>query len=155
MPVLQNSKVVILQPLTDDDAQAFFNLYFSEKEDAVLPEETPLQFTRRIISLCEIIWTIRLSSEPDTIIGDCALHHWDSKTGEIQIGGSLYPEYRGHGYMAAAFEQAIAHARHQLGVRIITGHTTTNNHSAIKLVQKLGFVKSHEDDEDTVLKLVI
>jgi hypothetical protein len=38
MPVLQNSKVVILQPLTDDDAQAFFNLYFSEKEDAVLTE---------------------------------------------------------------------------------------------------------------------
>jgi len=60
-----------------------------------LANKTSTEFTRRIISLCEFIFTIRSKENPDRIVGDCALHHWNKETNEIVIGGSLYPEYWG------------------------------------------------------------
>lgn len=117
-----------------------------------LPNETPVQFTERIISLCEYVFTIRPTENPDLIIGDCALHHWDKQKSEVIIGGSLLPEYWGKGYMRSAFEQLIQIAKQELGIKIILGHTKTRNIKAIRLVEKMGFETYQSDERETIMK---
>ncbi|HMR83145.1 MAG TPA: GNAT family N-acetyltransferase [Niabella sp.] len=105
-----SDKKVILNHLTVKDAYFFYKLYAHPElivnfdESPFLQNETPVQFTERIISHCEYIFTIRPADHPNLVIGDCALHHWDKQKEEIVIGGSLLPEYWGKGYMQAAFE---------------------------------------------------
>ncbi len=94
---------VILKKLTKSDADFFYDLYSRPEllinfdDNPFLSDETPQEFTSRIISASEFIWTIRQADTPDSVIGDCALHHWNKKNTEIEIGGSLLPEYWGQG----------------------------------------------------------
>jgi ribosomal-protein-alanine N-acetyltransferase len=158
--VLSSDKV-LLQKLTTADAAFFYNLYARPEllenfdESPFLPNETPVQFTDRIISLCVYSWTIRPVRQPGLIIGDCALHHWNKDTNEIMIGGSLFSEYWGQGFMQSAFGLAISVAKEILGVKTVLGSTKTRNVNAIRFVEKMGFAKSFVDDNDTIMRKVI
>ncbi|MBD0254631.1 MAG: GNAT family N-acetyltransferase [Cytophagales bacterium] len=158
--VLSDDKV-LLKKLTLADAAFFYSLYcrpgLAEPvgESPFLPNETPVQFTGRIISLCAYSWTIRPVRQPDLLIGDCALHHWNRDTHEIEIGGSLLPGYRGQGFMQAAFGLIIPVAGEALGVKTVLGSTNTGNLSAIRLVEKMGFVKSFAGADQTILRKVV
>lgn len=85
--------------MTDKDAVFFYNLYNCPElmvnfdGSPFLKGEIQIEFTMRIMTLCEIIFTIRPAENPDLKIGECALHHWIKETAEISIGGSLVPEY--------------------------------------------------------------
>ncbi len=155
--MLSNHKV-ILNNLTVQDADFFYEIYthpaltVNFDEIPFLPNETSTEFTERIISLCECIFTIRPTDRPNLIIGDCALHHWDKQKHEIVIGGSLFPEYWGKGYMQAAFELLTDIAKQELGVKALLGPTKTRNTKAIRLVEKMGFVKYQFDEEDTIMR---
>lgn len=155
--MLSNNKV-ILKKLTVKDADVFFRIYTHPElmvnfdENPFLENETPIEFTERIISLCKYIFTIRPIDNPDLILGDCALHHWDKQNSEIVIGGSLFPEYWGKGYMQAAFELLIEISKQELGVKTLIGQTKTRNIKAIRLVEKMGFVKYKVDEQDTILR---
>ncbi|MBE9583531.1 GNAT family N-acetyltransferase [Mucilaginibacter sp. JRF] len=141
---------LILVPLTDQDAEAYYKLY--EHTDAILANETATDFTNRIISACNIVWGIRLISNKDIIIGDCALHHFDTEHNEIQIGGSLLPAYQHQGYMREAFELVLNYAQNSIDVKTIYGVTTPDNIAAIKLVEKLGFIKQDTNSDTLILK---
>lgn len=149
---------VLLLPLTNNDSDRFYELYSHPQltanfdESPFLLEETPEEFTRRIESVCEFIFTIRLKDDPSVIIGDCALHHWNKQSKEISIGGSLFPEYWGKGYMQAAFELLISLAKQELGIKTLLGQTQTRNTKAIRLVEKMGFVKWRVEDQETLLR---
>lgn len=149
---------VILKHLTENDAEFFYNIYSHPQltvnfdESPFLPNETPRGFTKRIISLCEFIFTIRPREYPDLIVGDCALHHWNKETNEVVIGGSLFPEYWGKGLMQSAFELLTIIAKQDLNIKTLLGPTKTRNHKAIRLVEKMGFEKHHVDDNDTVMR---
>ena len=149
---------VILEHLTENDADFFYKIYSHPQlivnfdENPFLPNETRAEFTKRIISLCEFIFTIRPIEHPDLIVGDCALHHWNKETNEIVIGGSLFPEYWGKGFMESAFQLLTVIAKQELGVKILLGPTKTRNHKAIRLVEKMGFIKYQVDDNDTIMR---
>ncbi len=132
---------IILKPLSDADALAFYHLYNPDSIPAhpVTGVRTPLEFTRHIILRCNDIYTIRIANNPGVIIGDCALHDWDEPKGEIEIGGTLLPEYWGKGIMKVAFELLIARAQQQYLVDKIIAKTETENLKAIKFAQKMGF----------------
>lgn len=149
---------VILEQLTENNADFFYDIYSHPQlrvnfdENPFLPNESPKEFTNRIISLCEFIFTIRQRENPDLIIGDCALHHWNKETNEIVIGGSLYPEYWGQGLMRSAFDLLTIIAKQDLGIKILLGPTKTRNFAAIRLVEKMGFQKHQVDDNDTIMR---
>ena len=155
--MLSNDKVT-LDHLTVKDAAFFYEIYshpaltVNFDESPFLPNETSTEFTERIISLCECIFTIRPTDNPNLIIGDCALHHWDKQNNEIVIGGSLFPEYWGKGYMQAAFELLTEIAKQELGAKTLLGPTKTRNIKAIRLVEKMGFIKHQVDEQDTILR---
>lgn len=152
---------VILKKLTERDANFLYSIYsrpelLSNFEDSpFLPNETPQQFTNRIISMCKFIWTIRQVHNPELVVGDCALHHWNKHKAEIAIGGSLLPEYWGQGIMQSAFEILIEVARDHLGIKVLLGLTKTRNLKAIRLVEKMGFEKAILDKQDVVMKKII
>lgn len=141
---------IILKQLTDADALAFYRLY-AENERTVTGNKTPLEFTRHIISLCNHIFSIRMADDPEIIIGDCALHDWDKAKGEIEIGGTLLPEYWGKGIMQAAFEQLIELAQQQYVVNKIVAKTEIANTKAIKFALKMGFKESETDGRTVIL----
>ncbi|MEN7548705.1 GNAT family N-acetyltransferase [Rapidithrix thailandica] len=155
--ILTNGNV-LLKKMTEADANFQYNLYSQPEllknydELPVLEGESPQQFTKRIISACEYIWTVRLVDAPDKAIGDCALHHWDKDNAEILIGGALLPEYWGQGIMQTAFELLIGVAKENLKVKKMLGYTKTRNLKAIRLVEKMGFEKVSSDERDTVMQ---
>ena len=158
---MHSNNTVILRELTVNDAEIFYKIYsdplivLNFDESPFLDNETPAQFTERIISSCNYIYTIRPVGNPNLIIGDCALHHWDNKKKEIAIGGSLFPEYCGLGYMKDAFGQLIKIAKQELGVNTIFGQTKTRNINAIRFVEKIGFIKHQSDEQHTILRMEI
>ncbi|CAA9292580.1 MAG: hypothetical protein AVDCRST_MAG56-4750 [uncultured Cytophagales bacterium] len=144
METLTNG-VLQLKRLTLADAPAFYALYALPEvgghfdQSPFLPGETAVDFTRRIITHCAFIWTIRLCAQPEVIIGDAALHHYDPQGRQIEIGGSLLPPYWGKNLMRQAFELLIDFAGHTLNVERIIGKTSPGNSQAISMVKKLGF----------------
>ncbi len=148
----------MLNNLTVKDAGFFYKIYthpaltVNFDESPFLQNETPTEFAERIISICEYIFTIRPTDKPNLIIGDCALHHWDKQKEEIVIGGSLFPEYWGKGYMQAAFELLTEIAKRELGVKALLRPTKTRNTKAIRLVEKMGFIKHQADEQDTIMR---
>ncbi|RZJ79560.1 MAG: N-acetyltransferase [Chryseobacterium sp.] len=120
---------IILKLLNDEDALMFYHLYHTEDKNgsAVTGNKTPLEFTRYIISRCNDIFSIRLVDAPDIIIGDCALHDWNASKQEIEIGGTLLPQYQGKGIMKAAFELLIERAQQQYSVKYIIAKTECCN----------------------------
>lgn len=144
---------IILKQLIDADALAFHRLYNPGGAwgHAITGTKTPLEFTRHIISLCNLIFSIRMADAPDYIIGDCALHDWDKTKGEIEIGGTLLPEFWGKGIMKGAFELLIARAQQQYLVNKIIAKTEKENHKAIKFALKMGFEETGTDADTLVL----
>ncbi|WP_461533111.1 GNAT family N-acetyltransferase [Sinomicrobium sp.] len=149
---------IVLIPLSCKDSEAFYSIYnqsdFWKAGHSTVFEynETPEMFTRRIMSLCDHIFTIRLIDKTDLIIGDCALHHWDKDINEIEIGGSLFNEHRGKGYMRCSFEILLSIAKNEMDVKSVVGKTSSNNKNAIRLAEKLGFKKVGADTKLVILK---
>lgn len=147
-----------LVPLTKNDANRYHELYTTldalevYNEKAILDRESPSEFTARILSYCVGIWTIRLTEEPDKIIGDCALHHWMQVKGEIEIGGTLFPDFWGRNMMQEAFSQLFTFAQQTLNVHTIIGITQANNSRATRMVLKLGFKITSRNENEIILK---
>lgn len=148
---------IILEQLTEKDAEFFYdiNSRLNLGDDPFLPGESSEEFTKRIISLCEFTFTIRLKAYPEIIIGECALHSWDKEMKEIEIGGSLYPDYWGKGLMRSAFDLLAVIAKQNLGIEILRGQTKTANIAAIRLVEKMGFEKYRMDGDSVIMRKMI
>ncbi len=146
-----------LTSLSLANSSQFYYIYSTQEiidsynQELIKPKETELEFTKRIIGLSNYIWSIRLSTQPESIIGVCALHHWDKEKNKIEIGGTLLPEYWGMGIMKKAFGYMIDFAFNELGVQTIVGRTSSKNLQAIKMVKKLGFQTESTSYENEIL----
>ncbi len=156
--VLHSNDKVILEPLTENDAEIFYLLYADPllkvnfDKEPFLPGESPLAFTKRIISLCDFIFTIRPTYDPALIIGDCALHHWDKEQEQIFIGGSLVPAFWGKGYMSSAFQILAGVAKQVMGVKYLLGQTSAHNLNAIRMAEKMGFAIQEVNINEVIIK---
>lgn len=150
---------VALKVFNHSDMAAFFDLYMQIAnqfdEPPIQSDDTPDNFAQRIASACELIWTIRVTSRPDVVIGDCALHHWDRQQHEIAFGGSLMPEYWGRGIMASALQLVSAFAKTAYGVKAFHCTTSSTNHKAIRFAEKMGFDRIAQSDHTVSLKKII
>lgn len=74
------------------------------------------------------------------IIGTCGYYRGLDK-GDDELGCVLLPQYRGQGYMTAAMLLAIEFGLDHIGLKRIWAVTTKQNEKAIKLLEKLNFIK--------------
>ncbi len=142
---------ILLKPLTMADANSFYALYKNPEvnhgREPFLPDESPLEFTSRIIAACVEIFTIRLAEEAETVIGDCALHDPDDERQEMEIGGSLLPAFQGKGYMREAFRWLEQRAKEHHRMQRLISKTELRNKSAIRLMETLGYLKCSEEKD--------
>jgi len=153
--IMDNLKAepIILHKLTMEDAVIFDNtyarpeLFWKINNSEEIGEESAEDFTKRMLWLCKYVYTIRLRSIPNEVIGSCVLYNWNKRKKEIFFGGSLLPEHWGKGIMPAAFNQMIEMAKYCLGAAFIKISILQSNQPATRMVEKLGFFNSMKDGE--------
>ncbi len=148
---------IILKEISVKDAESFYRLYHGDEpniQDQTTCKEqmNPIQFTEHILSLCEELYSIRTVENEHTVIGDCALHHWNQEEKKIEIGGSLLPEYWGKGIMSAAFKLLIAVAKEKYQANVLVAKTEITNLKALKFAKKLGFQKIRNEGDIIILE---
>ena len=151
------SKNIALQVLHLEDAEGLYFLFKQAKiiasydSPVIQADESEVDFTKRIIATCDYSWSIRLIETPDVLIGICALHHFDKENKQIEIGGTLLPDYWGQGIMQNAFQTIIQFASEELNIKQLIGKTKPTNFKAIHLVEKLGFKKASVSNKELIL----
>lgn len=136
---------IFLRKLTIGEAEVFNDIHsrpaLSGKidHDNYIKEDNALEFTKRMLWLCQFIYTIRLKTSKKEVVGSCVLYNWDKENKSIYFGGSLIPAYWGYGFMSAAFSQLMEMAKYYLGARIVKINVKKENEQARKMVEKLGF----------------
>lgn len=83
------------------------------------------------------------------ILGTCGYYRGLDK-GEGELGCVLLPQYRGQGYMTSVMVLAIEFGLNHMGLKRIWAKTNKQNEKAIKLIEKLNFIKIGDMEDDEV-----
>ncbi len=83
------------------------------------------------------------------IVGTCGYYRGLNK-GEGELGCILLPQFHGQGYMTFAMLLAIEFGLNDIGLKRIWAITTKQNEKAIKLIEKLNFIKIADLDDNEV-----
>jgi ribosomal-protein-alanine N-acetyltransferase len=83
------------------------------------------------------------------IVGTCGYYRGLDK-GVGELGCVLLPQYRGQGYMTAALVMAIEFGLNNIGLQRIWALTNRHNTEAIKLLERLNFIKCADLDGNEV-----
>ena len=78
--------------------------------------------------------------EPETLIGSVGYKGPADAGGDVEIGYSVLPQYRGLGYATEMARALVERARRAAGVRRVLAQTTDDNASSRRVLDKLGFV---------------
>ena len=94
-----------------------------------------------------IHWGI-IGKATNNIVGTCGYYRGLAE-GAGELGCILLPQFKGQGFMTAAIQLAIRFGLNDIGLKRIFAITTRQNDKAIRLLERLGFVKiaDLEDDE--------
>jgi ribosomal-protein-alanine N-acetyltransferase len=92
---------------------------------------------------------------PRAMIGHIGFHgkpgvNAPQKAGALEIGYTVFPDYRRRGYAEEAIHALMRWAREEHGVTVFIASISPENEPSLALVRKLGFVEigRHWDDED-------
>jgi len=142
------AKRVRLRWLRDEDVPALFTI-FGDPEvtrywghpampdlDAAtnLLNEIRQCFTRRQL----FQWGVALI-ETNAIIGTCTLASLNSENRRAELGFALARSHWGHGYMNEMLQVLLRFAFAEMQLHRLTADTDPNNHSSIRLLERLGF----------------
>jgi [ribosomal protein S5]-alanine N-acetyltransferase len=83
------------------------------------------------------------------IVGTCGYYR-GFENGQGELGCVLLPQYRGQGYMTLALLLAIDFGHYNIGLKRIWALTTKQNERAIKLIEKLNFIKIADLEDNEV-----
>lgn len=95
-----------------------------------------------------IHWGI-VDKSTNKIVGTCGYYRGLDE-GEGELGCVLLPQFRGQGFMTAALLLAIKFGLNTIGLSRIWAITTKQNVKAIKLIEKLKFIKVADLDGNEV-----
>ena len=118
------------------------------------PDDDVLETLPKIISNLSLVeaptgfesWMI-IKNDTLEIIGDLGFKGFNYEKGNIDIGYGIIKEERGKGYAEEATKALIKWAFTVDIVKEITARCLTDNNSSIKLLKKLNFVVTTNDDE--------
>lgn len=95
-----------------------------------------------------IHWGI-FDKESKIIVGTCGYYRgFIDNTGEL--GCILLAEFRGKGYMTSALKLAVDFGISQIGLSKVIAITTKQNSDAIKLLNRLNFIKTIELEDEQI-----
>jgi len=89
------------------------------------------------------IW-VMIERNSGSVIGDIGFHGPPDDAGTIEIGYSVIPDRRRHGFATEAANALIAWALSQHDVRLIVACCDPNNAASICTLERIGFRRSGE-----------
>ena len=106
-------------------------------------------------------WLLRaiVLREPERrLVGHIGFHDAPDPEGKVEVGYTVWPEYRRQGYAQEAVEALFAWARREHGIRRFVASVGPWNEPSLGLVRKLGFVQTgvqmdEYDGEELVFEL--
>jgi ribosomal-protein-alanine N-acetyltransferase len=93
------------------------------------------------------IW-VMIERNRGSVIGDIGFHGPPDDAGTIEIGYSVIPDRRRHGFATEAANALIAWALSQDDVRVIVAGCDPNNVPSICTLERIGFRRSGEANGD-------
>jgi RimJ/RimL family protein N-acetyltransferase len=98
---------------------------------------------------------LRDENDARTAIGYLNFHGGPDETGRVEVGYTLLPHARGHGYAIEAVQAALEWAMENHGIRRFRAAVAPDNERSRNLILKLGFRQNGEQwDEVDGLELV-
>jgi [ribosomal protein S5]-alanine N-acetyltransferase len=92
-------------------------------------------------------WVL-IDKTTNTRLGTCGFHLWNPDNKEVEIGFELMEQHTGKGYMLEAVEAIIEFARREMKVEKINAVVYIDNQNCIKLLERLRFFKSGEEETE-------
>ncbi|WP_284652880.1 GNAT family N-acetyltransferase [Flavobacterium terrisoli] len=148
-PIISDDKIT-LRPIMPSDIKDIIEISFYDGiQAATLKQATEMQskINKDYTDGNSIHWGIA-ENTTNAILGTCGYYRgFDQESGEL--GCVLLPQFRGKGFMTAAMKSAIDFGINTIELKRIWALTTKQNENAIKLLEKLNFVKiaDWQDDE--------
>ncbi|MBT2623536.1 MULTISPECIES: GNAT family N-acetyltransferase [Chryseobacterium] len=146
-----NGDRISLRQILDKDIPELVEISFYDAIQAETVEqaaEMQSKINTDYINGNSIHWAI-VDHATDKIVGTCGYYRGFNK-GEGELGCVLLPQYKGKGYMTDAMLLAIDFGLHQIGLKRIWAATSQQNTKAIQLLERLGFKKIADLDDNEI-----
>lgn len=139
-PVISNDKVTLREIMATDIKHLVEISFYDAVQAKTVQQATEMQakINKDYIDGNSIHWGI-VDKLTHKIVGTCGYYRGFDK-GAGELGCVLLRQYRGQGFMAAAMLLAIEFGLN-IGLKRIWAITSQQNKDAIKLLERLGFIK--------------
>lgn len=149
-PIICDDKISLRQMQFSDINELIEISYYNAIQATIIEQATEMQekISGDYVDGNSIHWGIA-DKVTNKIVGTCGYYRGFDK-GEGELGCVLLPKYRGQGYMSLAMMLAIEFGLNEIGLRRIKAVTTKQNEKAIKLIEKINFIKIAELNDNEV-----
>ncbi|MBC6605279.1 GNAT family N-acetyltransferase [Hymenobacter sp. BT188] len=149
-PTIAGDKVSLRQITTADIKDLVEISFYDAVQATTVQEVTEMQakINKNHVDGNSIHWGIADKST-NKFVGTCGYYRELNK-GEGELGCVLLPQFRGQGYMTSAMLLAIEFGLNTIGLNRIWAITSRHNTEAIKLLERLSFIRVADLDGNEV-----
>jgi ribosomal-protein-alanine N-acetyltransferase len=140
-PNIKGDKISLRQILTADIKDLVEISFYDAVQATTVQKATEMQdkINKDYFDGNSIHWGIA-DKLTNKIVGTCGYYR-GLDAGEGELGCVLLPQYRGQGFMTSALLLAIEFGLHNIGLNRIWAATSQHNTEAIRLLERLNFIK--------------
>lgn len=146
-----DSETIILREIQDDDIKDVVEISFYDAMPALTVEkakEMQNRINQDYQNGSSIHWGIA-NKQTNQIMGTLGYYRgFDNGIGEL--GCVLKSEFHGKGFMTTAMKMAAEFGLNNIGLTKVIAITDRQNNSAIKLFNRVGFVKTRDLEENEI-----
>ncbi|MCB0533080.1 MAG: GNAT family N-acetyltransferase [Lewinellaceae bacterium] len=149
-PIISGDKILLRQVLPSDIKNIVEISYYDSVQATTTEEASVMQekINQNFRDGNSIHWGIA-DKVTNRLVGTCGYYRgFEKSAGEL--GCILLPEFRGQGFMTSAMQLAIRFGLNDIGLNRIWAITTKGNINAIKLLNRLQFVKVADLGNDEI-----
>ncbi len=148
-PTVSDGTVTLCEILPSDlESLLEISMYDGQKAASV---EEALEMLQKINANYQsgdsVHWAIR-DNPSGRLVGTCGYYRGFENGGEL--GCVLLPEFRGKGFMTKALQLAIGFGLKTMKLQRVYAITTSSNHKAMALLERIGFVKTADREGEEV-----
>jgi ribosomal-protein-alanine N-acetyltransferase len=103
----------------------------------------PLQAATSPETECFGVW-VMIKRNSRSVIGDIGFMGPPDEAGAIEVGYSVIPEWRRHGYATEAASAIVDWALSQPSVQLIVAGCSSDNAASVRTLERLGFQRTGE-----------
>ncbi|MES2592206.1 MAG: GNAT family protein [Bacteroidota bacterium] len=145
------SDTIVLRQVETEDIKELIEISFYDSRPALTVEDATEMQNKINLDYkngSSIHWGIA-DKRTNKIVGTLGFYRgFDKGIGEL--GCVLKAEFRGKGFMTSAMKLATEYGLNTIGLTKITAITTKQNSNAIKLLERLRFIKTKDLQEDEI-----